>query len=1061
MISELFSQKLTKINGMNQNRYKQMWQKAGASLLTATAMLMVLSVTVTSPVYAAKLKTEQQPQQEKSSGTVKGKIVDASSEPIIGVVLTIVGTNYSAVTDGNGMYAITYRNLVNPVLKASYPGAETFESPITDRTEINITMKEEITKLDAVQVVGYGTQRKASVVGAISTVNVDNIVVPVSNLSTQLAGQLAGVIGVTRSGEPGTGGDFYIRGIATFGANNRPLILVDGVERELDLVDTEDIQTFSILKDASASAVYGVRGANGVVLITTKKGKDGTRPQISISGETGIITTTRMPSFVNSGQFARAYNDARGSQYYSPDVIKMYENNTDPDLYPNVNWIGELFNPMAQNYKANLNVSGGGKIARYYIGGSFYNEGSIYKNDSSVPYKSAIDYNKFSFRANLDVNLFPQTILNLNVANIYTTRNAPATNDTGSYEAGRNQIWGYTFSAAPNAFPIKYSDGHLSGPAGSGFNPYNLLTNSGYREDYWNSAQALVGLTQEFKGIVDGLRANVKFSWDSENTNSLVYQATPSIFSAYDRDDAGKLIFNQLNEGSNTLGYAQSAGGSRTTYFEASISYDNLFGKHRVGGLVLYNSKIRNVLMSGSQIGSLPYKNQGIAARLTYSFDDRYFIEGNLGYNGSENFAPGHRFGFFPAGAIGWILSNEPFMESTNDWLSLLKFKASYGIVGNDQIGGGRRFIYNETIVTNRPGYDFGETPRGFHNGYGYAVGELPNPAVGWEEAVKLNLGVELTLFNKLTINADYFAEDRTGIFMQRRSIPDLAGITTQPWVNIGKMKNKGVDASLEFRENAGEVYFTARANFTYAHNEVVDRDEPTPLYPYLSEIGKPWGQQFGLVADGLFQNQEEINSSPAQFGTLAPGDIKYRDVNGDGKVDQNDRVAIGYSTTPEIIYGFGGTVQWRFLDFGFFFQGASNVTRIIGGETLRPFSGSNLSRAAFFDDVYEGYWSPNRDNTNARYPRLTDGPNNNNSQNSTWWLRDMSFLRLKSVELGFNLPKPWLNKMGLSNFRIYVSGVNLVTFSDFKLWDPEMDKGQGDGYPPSAIYNIGLKITY
>lgn len=1036
-----------------------MWQKVGAGLLTAAAMLLVIGVTANTPAHAERQKTEQKPQIEKSSGTVKGTVVDEQGEPVIGVLVLIDKTNYTAITDINGTYAITYRNVADPILNAKFVGMETFVAPINGRTQVDFTMKEEATKVEAVQVVGYGTQRKASVVGAITTMNIDNIVVPVSNLSTQLAGQLAGVIGVTRSGEPGTGGDFYIRGIATFGANNKPLVLVDGIERELDLVDTEDIQTFSILKDASASAVYGVRGANGVVLITTKKGREGERAQISISGETGIIQTTRMPKFVNSPDFARAYNDATGKQYYSPDVIEMYENGTDPDLYPNVNWIDELFSPMAQNYKANLNVSGGGKVARYYIGGSFYNEGSIYKNDGSVPYKSAIDYNKFSFRANLDVNLFPQTVLNLNVSNVYTTRNAPATNDIGSYNAGRDQIWYYTFATSPNAFPMKYSDGHLSGPAGSGFNPYNLLTNSGYREDYWNSAQALVGLTQEFKGIVDGLRANVKFSWDSENTNSLVYQATPAIFNAYDRDEFGNLVLTQLNEGSNTLGYQQAAAGSRTTYFEASLSYDNAFGKHRVGALLLYNSKVRNVMMSGNQIGSLPYKNQGLAARLTYSFDDRYFIEGNVGYNGSENFAPGHRFGLFPAGAIGWILSNENFMEGSRDWLSLLKFKASYGLVGNDQIGGGRRFIYNETIITNRPGYDFGETPRG--TGDGYAVGELANPNVGWEEAKKLNVGVELTLFDKLILQADYFAEDRSGIFMQRRSITDVAGVSTLPWVNIGRMKNKGVDASLEFRERAGEVFFTARGNFTYAHNEVIDRDEPTPLYPYLSEIGKPWGQQTGLIAEGFFENQEEINTSPNQFGVLKPGDIKYRDINGDGKVDQNDKVAIGYTNTPEIIYGFGGTIQWRFLDFGFFFQGAANVTRMTGGDALRPFSGSNLSRAAFFQDVYDGYWSPTRDNTYARYPRLTDGPNNNNGQSSTLWQQDMSFLRLKSVEIGFNLPKPWLNKMQLSNFRIYVAGVNLVTFSKFKLWDPEMDKDQGNGYPPSAIYNIGLKITY
>lgn len=1017
---------------------------------------------VTITLWAILLFTSTTIVGQDNSGTIKGQVIDAKTkEPVIGAVALIQGTTFTAMTDVDGHFTLHYRNITNPTIVVKYIGYNEYSESVSGKSEMTIALQEEAVAIDAVQVVGYGTQRKASVIGSISTVDINNVVIPVSNISTQLAGQLAGVIAVTRSGEPGTGGDFYIRGISTFSGSARPLVLVDGIERDLDLVDPEDIQTFSILKDASASAVYGVRGANGVILITTKKGKEG-RPVVSVSGEAGLITPTRLPKFANSVQFAKAYNDARGYQYYSPDVIKLYQTNADPDLYPNVDWINTLFNKWAQNYKANANISGGGQVARYYVGGSFYNEGSIYKNDANVPYKSSINYNRFSFRANLDVNLFPQTVVSLNLANIYSSRNAPATNDIGSYEAGRSQIWDYTFNTSPNAFPRKYSNGLLSGPAGSGFNPYNLLTNSGYREDYSNSAQALIGLTQDFMGVVDGLKANVKFSWDSQNGNALIYQANPTIYSAYDRDEFGNLLTNKNNDGTNVLGYEKSQTGTRTTYFEASLTYDRLFNQvHRVGGLLLYNQKVRNDLVASNSEGSLPYKNQGLAARVTYAFDDRYFIEGNFGYNGSENFAPGNRFGFFPAGAIGWLVTNEKFMEPAKEILSQLKLKASYGLVGNDNIGGNRRFIYNETILQDRPGYSFGDTPRGWHDGYGVQIGEVPNPHVGWEQAAKFNFGVELGLFKKVTIQADVFTEDRTGIFMPRRSISDIAGITTQPYVNIGQMKNKGFDASLDFYHKIGDFQFSARANFTYTHSEVIDRDEPTPMYPYLSEIGKPWGQQFGLIAEGLFQNQAEIDASPPQFGTLRPGDIKYRDINGDGKISTEDRVALGYSTTPEIIHGWGGTIQWRFIDLGFFFQGAANVTRMIGGSPIHPFSNANLSRASFYEDAYNGYWSENRDNTNATYPRLTEGNNNNNSQNSTWWQRDMSFIRLKSVELGFSLPKSVLSKMQLSNFRIYLSGVNLLTFSKFKLWDPEMDTANGGGYPPSMIVNIGLKITY
>ena len=1021
-------------------------------------------------------------EQQQTKRTITGTVVTGdTNEPAVGATVYLRNSTTGTITDTDGKFSIVIEGL-GGVLEFSYIGYKTQEVALVGQSNINVTLQPDNEVLDEVVVVGYGSQRKESVVGAISTLDVTKLIVPTSNLSTALAGQLSGIVAMSRSGEPGknSAADFYIRGVSSFTGNTSPLVLVDGVERDLDLVDTEDIASFSILKDASASAVYGVRGANGVILITTKKGAVG-KPQVNVRTEFGFTQPTKKPKMVNSAQWAELYNEAYSTNYYSAEDIEMYRSGADPDLYPNVDWFDTMFNNMAANQRVNLNITGGSDIVRYYVAGSFYNESSIYKNAGNIyGYDSSIRYNKFNFRANVDLNLTKSTVINLNLANIYEKSFGPGFGDTDS------DIWSYLFMTSPNAFPVEYSDGRLSGPStDSGYNPWNMLVHSGYREQFWNSAQSLIGVTQDIGALwepLKGLTANIKFSWDAWNTTLQRRSKSPTFYHARGRAEDGSLIYDDENgdgiwepvhTGDETLSYGIGRSGTMTRYVEGSLTYNRLFGEHRVGALFLYNHKIYTDTQAGSSSASLPYKDQGIAGRLTYAFRDTYFLEVNMGYNGSENFARGHRFGFFPAVALGWMMSSEKWFEPATKVIDMLKWKASYGKVGNDDIGGNRRWVYEPTIATGGSWY-YGQS--GNQGGSGIRVGEVENLEASWEEALKLNAGVEFSLFNKVRVQADYFREERQGIFLKRAGLPAIVGVSTVPYVNIGETLNQGFDATVEYMHKVNDdLFITARGNFTFNRNKLINNDEPDWEYRYQNRIGKPFGsggstQPFGLIALGLFESEEEIANSPVQnFGEYRVGDIKYQDVNGDGIVDEQDAVAIGYTNLPEITYGFGATAQWKGWDFNLFFQGVARTSFFLSGSSIRsPFSTGNMERAAINEDVYGNVWmSTNTAEQNAgvTYPRLSAGSggagSTNNNRASTWWLRDGSFLRLKSMEIGYSLPQHILQKSFIKSLRFYISGNNLLCFSPFKLWDPEKGTSDGSGYPLNRTFSIGFNANF
>ncbi len=1022
-------------------------------------------------------------EQQQTKRTITGIVITGdTNEPAIGVTVYLRNSTTGTITDANGRYSITVDGL-GGVLEFSYIGFKKQEVALVGQTEINITLIPDAEELEEVVVVGYGSQKKESVVGAISTLDVSKLIVPTSNLSTALAGQLSGIVAMSRSGEPGknSAADFYIRGVSSFTGTTTPLVLVDGIERDLDLVDTDDIASFSILKDASASAVYGVRGANGVILITTKKGQVG-KPQVNVRTEFGFTQPTKTPQMLGSAEWAELYNEAYGSQYYSPEDIETYRTGSDPDLYPNVDWLDALFNDMAANQRVNLNITGGSDIVRYYIAGSFYNESSIYKNAGNIyGYDSSIRYNKFNFRANVDLNLTKSTVVNFNLANIYEKSFGPGYGDTDS------DIWSYAFWTSPNAFPVEYSDGTLSGPStDSGYNPWNMLVHSGYREQFWNSAQSLIGVTQDIGALwepLQGLSANIKFSWDAWNTTLQRRSKTSSYYHARGRAEDGSLIYDDSNgdgiwepvhTGDETLSYSTSSSGTMTRYLEASLTYNRIFKDvHRVGALFLYNHKIYTETHASSSSAALPYKEQGIAGRVTYAYRDTYLAEVNVGYNGSENFARGHRFGLFPAVAVGWMMSNEQWFKPALKVVDMLKLKVSYGKVGNDDIGGSRRWVYEPTIVTGGSWY-YGQS--GNQGGSGIRVGEVENLDASWEEALKLNAGIEFSLFNKVRVQADYFHEKRNGIFLQRAGLPAIVGLSTLPYVNIGETLNRGFDATVEYMQQINkDLVVTARGNFTFNRNKLLNNDEPDWEYKYQNRIGKPFGsdgstQPFGLIALGLFESEEEIANSPVQnFGEYRVGDIKYLDVNGDGQIDEQDMVAIGYTNLPEITYGFGATAQWKGWDFNAFFQGVARTSFFLSGSSIRSlFSSGNMERAAINSDVYGNVWMSSNtaeENANVIYPRLSMGSGgagaSNNNQNSTWWLRDGSFLRLKSVEIGYSLPQSLLQKTFIKSLRFYVAGNNLLLFSPFKLWDPETGSTDGSGYPLNRTFSIGFNANF
>jgi TonB-linked SusC/RagA family outer membrane protein len=1001
-----------------------------------------------------KIKTETSVQR-----ILTGKVTDEKGLPLPGVSVKVKGTERGGITDIDGKYQIQV-NDDSETLVFSFVGYKNKEIVAGQSKALDVQMEPNPeNELKEVAVVAYGTQKKISLVGAQSTINVEDLKQPVADVTTLLAGQLAGIVGVQRSGEPGSSGaDIWIRGISTFNSAY-PLVLVDGVERSINNIEPEDIQSFTILKDASATAVYGVRGANGVILVQTRRGKVG-KPHIEADYYEGVNSFTRIPKMADGITYMNMVNEALTTRdqpaKYTQQYIQNTQNKVDPLLYPNVNWIDAVFNKYSSNRRANINVSGGVPSAKYYVSASYYDESGLLKTDNLSQYNAGIDYGRYNFVSNLNLDITKSTKLDLGVSGYVGKGNYPA--------ISASDIFTQAMIVAPTVFPILYPGGIVPGvnPNGDQRDPYADLTTRGYSTQYSSQLYSNIRVTQDLGSLIPGLSFTTMYSYDINSQHSVTRTKRldtyfPDATHPYNAD--GTLNLTKTYTGTSTyLDFAEGNGGVYKTYTESSINYDHTIGKSHLGGLLLFNQQDKTVYPATNFTGSIPYRFRGLAGRTTYSYNDRYFVEFNAGYNGSENFSPDKRYGFFPAFGIGWLLSEENFFKSLKDAISMFKVRYSNGFAGADD--GGPRFDYLTFLTDGANGYTFGTNRQGVSgiNITNYAVN------VTWAKSHKQDLGFDIrTLNDKLSLTVDLFKEHRTGILIPRQAVPSFVGLTNSPYGNLGVVNNKGFDASLQDNMKIGEVSLNLRANITYNKDVVIENDQPIPPYPWMNQRGNNVLAQYGYIAEGLFTSQAEIDKSavPGDKSIIKPGDIKYKDLNGDGVINAYDVTKIGKGDVPSLVYGFGFNTQYKGFSIGAFFQGTGRADRYISGNAIQPFS-TNGGISNAFANITDR-WTPENPNPNAFYPRLAygDAANNNNTQTSSFWVKDVSFIRLKTMDIGYTFPKALFNKLGVKAARVYIQGYNLFTFSQFKLWDPELNTGNGTSYPNNKTLSLGLSAQF
>ena len=1015
---------------------------------------------------------------------VTGVVTDTNKEPLVGVNVTVKDqAGLGAITDINGRYKISIEEFSRLVF--SYIGFDKQEVLVKRQQIVDVVLKEsEASELDEVVITGTGAQKKLTVTGAVTTVNINDLKAnPTANLSNALAGNVAGVLAMQTSGQPGKNtSEFWIRGISTFGADNSALVLVDGFERSLDEINIEDVESFTVLKDASTTAIYGPRGANGVVLITTKHGKAG-KINISAKVETSYNTRTITPEFVDGYTHARMMNEARITRnqepIYQDDELEILRLGLDPDLYPNVNWKDVLLKDGAMTYRANVNMNGGGSTARYFVSLSYISEEGMYKTDNAVrkDYNTNPGSQRWNYRLNTDIDITKTTLVKVGVSGSLKKRNAPG--------QGGN-VWTSLMNQSPISIPVMYSNGYVPafGKDDNRSNSWVLATQTGYFEIWENKVQTNISLEQKLDFITKGLRFEGRFGFDTNNTNEISRKKMPQTWRAERfRNTDGEITFKE-QRAEEKMTQSSTSTGNRTEFLEAILHYNRAFKAHHVGGTLKYSQDAyRTTVEIGTDIkNGIAKRHMGLAGRASYNWNYRYFADFNFGYNGSENFADGHRFGFFPAFSLAWNVAEEKFVKKHLKWMNMFKLRYSYGKVGNDKLG--ERFPYLYTIASKYtekvdgkdeektfPGWNWGDY--GYSNSYdGRIYTQLASEGVTWEIATKHDIGVDLSLFNdKFTATVDYFHEQRDGIYMERKYLPSIVGIVrSNPKANVGSVLSQGFDGNFAYKQKLGKVNLTVRGNITYSKNEILEKDEENTVYPYQTEAGYRVNQAKGLIALGLFKDYDDIRNSPQQtaWGKVQPGDIKYKDVNGDGVINDGDKVAIGATTKPNMIYGFGISARWKGFDFNVHFQGSGKSSFFIEGSTVFAFKDSqwgnilgNLVANRWVDkETAAKLGIPANENPNASYPRLSYGGNDNNQQKSTFWLRNGSYLRLKTLEVGYTLPKSIVNKIKFNNIRVFFIGTNLLTFAKFKEWDPELGSSTGAEYPLSKVMTLGLTVN-
>lgn len=1012
-------------------------------------------------------------QQKKISGVV----TDDLGEPLPGVAIQVVGTPRGVTTDVDGTYSLEVKE--SDQLVFTYLGMETQTIPVIGKKELNVTLRPKVDELEEVTVVAFAKQKKESVISSITSVKPDDLKVPSSNLTTSLAGRISGLIAYQRSGEPGQdNAEFFVRGVTTFGYKKDPLVLLDNNEissSDLSKIQPDDIASFNIMKDAAATALYGSRGANGVILVTTKEGVEG-KARLNVRYEESITTPTSMVDLADAVTYMKLHNEAiktrdpLGATMYSQQKIDNTIAGGNPYVYPANDWYDIMFKKQAHSRRLNFNLSGGGKVASYYITGTYNSDNGNQKVDGVSNFNNNVNLKRYILRSNVNIKVTPTTTAKVRLQGTFDDYSGPLD--------GGDDLYKKVMNANPALFPPyylpdeanKHTQHVLFGNADKAqyMNPYAQMV-MGYKEYSTSNMFAQFELEQKLDFITEGLSLRGLFNTSRYSYFEVKRAYFPFYYSAgmYDKaSDTYKLnILNELT-GTEYLNYVPGKKEVNSAlYFEGALNWTRSFHeKHNVGGLLVFTMRESKNGNESDLQKSLPSRNVNLAGRYTYAYDGRYFVEFNFGYNGSERFAKKERFGFFPSGGVGWFVSNENFFpEALKKTVTKLKLKATYGLVGNDAIGSeDDRFFYLSNVNMNNSylSSSFGTLGNSGGRGLsGISISRYPNEDITWEIARKANYGIELGLFDKIEIQADYFTEKRWNILMDRAAIPETMGLQSSLRANVGEAKSHGIDMSLDYNHSINkDLWITGRVNYTYATSEFLVYEEPDySSTPWKSRIGHSLAQEYGYVAERLFIDEEDIRNSPVQFGNYMAGDIKYKDLNGDGKITELDQAAIGYPTSPEIVYGFGVSMGYKDFDLSCFFQGLARESFWIDVEKTSPFIGN---QSALLQAYADSHWSEANRNTQALWPRLSTSIIENNNKRSTWFMQNGGFLRLKSLEFGYRIPKHILAKAHVSDLRLYLSGTNLLTFSKFKLWDPEMG-GNGLGYPIQRVFNAGVQLSF
>lgn len=997
---------------------------------------------------------------------ITGTVRDNLNAILNGAAIKNLNSGQTVLTSGSGTFSIDA--VKGDSLVASYIGYQDFKWAFTDNLNYEITLNAQSGSLNEVVVTGFGTrQKQIGLVGSIATVNAQDLQHPVANLSTMLAGRIAGVIGVQRSGIPGSNAaDIWIRGIQSFGSNpSGPLIIIDGVRgRDINNYDPEDIQSFTILKDAAATALYGSLGANGVILITTKRGS-AAKSQIMGQFLQGVTSFTKTPQMASAAEYMSLKNEAELASGYAPSYSQAYIDSTlsptaNHYVYPNEDWMKRVFKNNSTNQKVTVSATGGSENTQYYVSLNYYNETSMIKQDPTQNYNAGTKFQRYNFTSNVDMKWTKTTKFSLSLSGLISEFNQPGAGATAAFTNAMN--------ASPVRVPAFYPGNLVAGIAEGSTpspNPWALVTQTGYDNIYNTQINSTASVSQDLSFWLKGLSANVQYSFDNNNTNENKRTRQRSIWyvnQAQPYNTDGSLNLTQVIAGSDNLDFSQSNSGNRQNTLQAQINYAKTFGDHSVTGMIVYNQLSAMNPFNNTYLNYITHREQNYAAKLAYSYTNKYFFEFNLGYNGSEDYAPSKRYGWFPAPGVGWVVSNEEFFKPLSNIFQYFKIRYTDGLAGAP--GTGLRFGYLTFVTNNAQGMSFG-MPGAVTSYNGVNISQY-GANVQWAVAHTRDLGFDFNIFNnKLQFVLDYWNSHRTKVFLTRADFPDYAGLQYNPVANYGKVNAAGFDAQVKLTpiQIGRKMTLGFNGTFTFTSDKLIDDDEPRYADPYQDRKGQNILAQYGYIADGLFQSQAEIDNSPDQsaLGNPRPGDIKYKDLNGDGVINQYDQTKISRGDVPNVIFGAGVNFTYGNFYISAFFQGNFGSYRTLGGIAQSPFQSSDDG------NVYAmatSRWTPDNPQTNPFYPRLGYGSNANlnNAQPSSWWVKDISFVRFKTLDIGYNIKnKSWMKPMGLKNIQIYFDGINLCYWSPFKLWDPEMNTGDGDTYPNTRNLSVGIRANF